>query len=109
MSDWRVLSVDGGVTTYFRFKDGQYQYKTSEDVESLLNATQRARNNDSGNWRGDMHHYASIPIVLWMEWSKELKAMGCSPNPGAKENEKYLKRKLNDPEFQKLRTKMGRV
>ena len=104
MSDWRVLGVDGGVTTYFRYRDGQYEYKTSEDVSDLLTATQRARTNESGNWRGDMHHYASIPITLWMEWWKE-----CGGNPGAKHNAKFLKRKLNDPEFRNLRTKSGRV
>lgn len=104
MSDWRFLSKDGDVVTYFRYKDGRFEYKTSQDVEPLLNMNRQALNNESGNWKGDMHHVASIPMTLWMEWCKEF-----GGDPMAHENQPRLMRKLMDREFAKVRVKSGRL
>lgn len=104
MSDWKLLSKDNGVSTYFREKNGKIEYNTVEDVTGHLRQTQEARNKESGNWKGDMHHVASIPQTLYMEWWKEF-----GGNPMSPENQPKLLRKLQEREWSKLRVKSGRL
>lgn len=104
MSEWRLLSKNGGVETYFRQKGDKWEYNTVEDVDPLLDANRHALNNESGNWSGDMHHVASIPLALYMEWTKEF-----GGDPMSHEHQPKLMRKLMDREFSKLRVKSGRL
>lgn len=101
---WRLLSQDHGVATYFRENEGKLEYNTVEDVSTLLELTKEAKTAESGNWKGDMHHVASIPQVVYMEWWKEF---GGSPMDA--ENKPKLMRKLQEREWSKLRVKSGRL
>jgi len=104
MSEWRLLSKDNGVSTYFREKNGKIEWNTVEDVESQLKLNKEAKNRESGNWKGDMHHVASIPQTIWLQWTKEF-----GGNPMLPENQPKLMAKLNNREFSQLRVKSGRV
>lgn len=104
MSEWRFLSKDGGVTTWFRYKDGKYEYKTTEDVSKQMDMNRQALASESKNWKGDMHHAASIPVTVWQEWTKEM-----GGNPMAPENQPRLMKKLQEREWAKLRVKSGRL
>lgn len=103
-TEWRLLSQVEGVSTYFRENDGKIEYNTREDVSDHLKATKAAKNQESGNWKGDMHHVASIPQTVYMEWWKEF-----GGNPMAPENQPRLLRKLQAREFSSLRVKSGRL
>lgn len=104
MSDWQFFSEEDGVKTYYQYdaSEGKNVFKTVQDVEPLLDLNRRALNQESGNWKGDMHHVASIPAVLYMEWWREF-----GGNPMLPENKPKLMRKLMDRDFSKLRVKSG--
>tara|TARA_R110002074_G_scaffold121968_1_gene256507 strand:- start:26345 stop:26665 length:321 start_codon:yes stop_codon:yes gene_type:complete len=101
---WRLLSQVDGVSTYFRENDGKIEYNTREDVSNQLNMNKAAKTNESGNWQGEMHHVASIPQVVYMEWWKEF-----GGNPMDADNQPKLMRKLQEREWSKLRVKSGRL
>lgn len=92
------------MSTYFREKNGKIEYNTVEDTSQLLKLTAKAKNRESGNWRGDMHHVASIPQTVYMEWWKEF-----GGNPMSPDNQPKLLRKLQEREWSKLRVKSGRL
>lgn len=100
-----------GVSEHF-YKDpmtGKVTIKKTQDVEGVFNANTRLRNGNTG-WQGEMHHVASIPVVIIDMWREELKAKGVpNPDPLAKENKTFLIAKINNSEFGKLRTKEGRI
>jgi|TARA_R110002167_G_scaffold271300_4_gene477863 hypothetical protein len=104
MKEWALLSKDDGLSTYFREHDGKIEYNTVEDVSNLLKHTQAARNKESKSWKGDMHHVASIPQTLYMEWWKEFGSSPMDP-----ENQPRLLKKLQEREFSQLRVKTGRL
>ncbi len=105
LNQWRELSRNNGVVTYFRHTaDGKIEYNTVEDTQPLLDMAKKAKNNESGNWKGDLHHVASIPITLYMEWAKEF-----GGNPMSPENKPKLMRKLQERQFSALRVKSGRL
>lgn len=104
MKNWALLSKDNGISTYFREHNGKIEYNTTEDVSSLLDHTQAARNKEAKGWKGDMHHVASIPQTLYMEWWKEFGSSPMSP-----ENQPRLLKKLQEREWAKLRVKTGRL
>ena len=99
-----------GIKEYYHREGDKVYIKTTQDVENALDLNKRDRNNDSGNWKGDFHKVASVPLSLMAIWNKELKDSG-HPNPNilAKENSHILWRKLNDRMYGKLRTKEGNI
>jgi len=102
----RILDQYDGITEYYS-KDpmtGKITIRTSQDVAPVLKSNQQAREIESGNWKGDLHHVASIPKILWTQWWKEL-----GGDPFSKENRPRLMKLLNDGDFSKLRVKTGRI
>ena len=106
MSDWSLAAIDGNVQKWFRYnhETGEHEWKLTEDASRLFDLNQKARSNESGNWKGEMHHVASIQPTLWLQWWQEL-----GDNPGLPRNRKWLKKKLNDMDFSKTRVKTGRI
>ena len=84
--------------------DGKGHFKTVANVEGYLDRNKRAINNESGNWKGDMHHIASIDPVTWQNWWNE-----CGGNPMSPEHQPKLMKRLNDRDYCKFRVKSGRV
>ena len=104
MSDERLIDCIDGVSTFHRVEDGKTILRTSQDVEPLLDINKRALENSDPNWKGDMHHVASVPLVVWESWWKEF-----GGDPMSKENQPRLFAKLNNKDWCKLRTKQGRI
>jgi len=106
MSDWRLLDHDGYRKLYFRHNEstGRDEFKTVEDVAPLISMNQKARNDETGNWKGDMHHVASVPPAVWKQWWQEF-----GGNPMLPENQPRLMQKLNDRDYSKMRVKSGRL
>lgn len=103
----KLLDIDcRGNALYHEFdeKTGSGTFRVVEDAAPILDFNSEKRNNDSGNWKGEMHHVASIPPTVWANWWKEF-----SGNPMAPENRPRLMKKLNDRDWEKLRTKKGRL
>lgn len=80
------------------------------DLSHNFNANAIDRNNSGSGWKETFHKVASIhPLVIEM-WHNELKSEGRSNcNPLASENKMWLIAKLNSRDYQKLRTKEGRL
>lgn len=78
--------------------------QTVQDVEPLLDINKRALANSDSSWKGDMHHVASIPRVVWESWWAEF-----GGDPMLPENQPKLMAKLNNKDWCKLRTKTGRL
>lgn len=103
----RLLDHDPltGVTEYFHYDhvtDTSY-VETVQDVDPILDVTKELQNNDEytkKGIKGDMWHFASIPIVVQMRWLSEYGMENWPLRPG---NEKLLFRLLNSPEWKYLK------
>lgn len=107
MKTSQLVDIDAaGKRVYHDFDDetGVGTFRTVEDAQLLVDQITEARNNESGNWKADMNHFASIPQAIWANWWKEF-----GGNPMSPENQPRLMKKLNSTEWSKLRTKTGRV
>lgn len=106
--DKRLLDHDPvtGVTewTHYDHMTGDIHVETVQDVEPVLDANKGFQNNDeytAKGIKGEMWHYASIPIVVQMRWLTEYGSKDWPMRPG---NEKLLFRLLNSPEWKYLKT-----
>lgn len=103
----RLLDFDpvtGMRQEYHSNVDGSFTIKTSQDVTGLLKSNGEEIAAAGKGFSREMYKMASIPLVLWHAWWKEL-----GSDPGSRQNQKWLKAKLNSNEFLKLRTKEGRM
>ena len=102
----RLLSSVNGITETFEKDKAENKIVICQtrDVEPEIEANKAELNNNSENWKGDLHKVASIPLIVVEQWWKELKG-----DPFSKENRAWLKRKLNSNEFMYFRTKAGRI
>jgi len=106
MSDWRFLSRYGNVTSWFKYNEetGEETIEERTDDQPLLDMNQRAINSESGNWKGEMHHVASIGPVTYANIKKLLGGDPMSP-----EFQPAFMKLLNDRDWHKLRVKSGRI
>lgn len=110
----KIVDYDpaSGITETF-VKDptsNKIEVNQSQNVSELFRQNRQQSNAASDTWQGDFHKVASVPLVIVEQWANEMKAAGyANPNPLAKEHEKWLIGKLNSPDFQRLRTKMGNI
>lgn len=103
----RLLDYDPatGITQYHsKDSEGNNIIRSVQDVDPFLKDNAAVRSTQQSGWKGDFHEVASIPTIVWEMWWKEV-----GGNPGAKSNRPWLIAKLNSNEFQKLRTKEGRM
>lgn len=79
----------------------QFTIETVQDVTDITDLTKAAyRSKDErANWKGDIHHVASIPMTIYMDLKKK----------GIVDDEAAFKRWLNDPDNRVFRTRPGRV
>jgi hypothetical protein len=81
--------------------------KDEATIETIIDASQIVSDNkerfnsfdEKANWKGDMHHVASIPMALFYQMKAE----------GKLDDEAYMKRWLNDPDNRAFRTRPGEV
>ena len=75
--------------------------ETIMDVSGVVADNQQKFNqfDERANWKGDMHHVASIPMALFYKMKAE----------GKLDDQAYMKRWLNDPDNRAFRTRPGEV
>ena len=84
--------------------ENQFDVTRIQDVEPILNENKKRQNNgtDGHTTSRDLKHVASIPIVVAEQW---MKADGVNwRSLTGPEREKYIRKKLNDPDNSFLRT-----
>jgi len=102
----RILDVKGDMieTLHFDELTGKSIVQTTQDVDPYLKKIAADRQHQVEGWKGDLHHVATVPLVLVEQWSKEAKC-----NILDKKNRHLLMLKLNNRDYSKLRTKEGRL
>jgi hypothetical protein len=97
----RVLSRRGPVETWYHEQpDGTFVIETRQDVAPIIERNKALSAVDDGfSPSRDVARVASIPIVVQYEW---LKRYGI--NVFDRNDEKRVRRLLNDPEWRYLRT-----
>ena len=91
-----------GATTLYHYDhaDDIAHFETVEDHQPVTDANTRFHiDNTDANWRGDMHLVASLPLTVWFDLKKR----------GILDDDKALRRWLNDPDNMLFRTRPGRV
>lgn len=102
-----------GARTYWMYdaQDDTVTLQTVEDVSPILerNKALFAMTDENARW-GEWSHVATIPDTLLEEWIKDGTLQW---EPGKRslsfKDQREALRKLDDPEFLKLRTRPGRV
>jgi len=104
----RLLDADGGVVSTFHYDEGEETTTVSvaQDVEPILDANKAAQTlNDGYSPDRTLKRIASIPLVTVQQWMKD-DGVNFLALP-KHEKQKYLRRKLNDPDYRWLRTSQG--
>ena len=98
----RIIARDrltGKLVTFRVLPDGRYAVDTSVDVQPIVDRCAAARSNETGNWKGEMHLAASIPMHMWQSLRTE----------GRVQEVRDFKKWLNDSSVSKLRMKTGKL
>jgi hypothetical protein len=97
-----------GVSTWFHFNPmtKETTIETRQDCEPILEANKRDALSGTDGWAPDRQsrRVASIPVVLLECWSKKYGVSMADPAFN-----EIIRRKLNDKDWQFLRTSTGRV
>lgn len=103
----RLLDYDAetGVREIYHKTDKGFAIQMTQDVAPILEQNKRIRTGQPNNWKGDMHHIASIPLVVAQMWRDELGGQ----DPFSKEMRPWLIKRLSDPNWASLRTKEGNL
>ena len=98
----------GILEKYSKDSDGKIKVYQTQDVKPFLEHNKTHMDAGSKGFQGDWHRMASIPPIVIVQWTEELKAKGADcVNPLDVKNRKFLLGKLNSPDWVKLRTKQG--
>lgn len=90
-----------GTTEYFSYNDDDdtFTIETEYNADALVEANKRSFNDAGGNWKGDLHRVAQIPMPLYWELQEK----------GILDDQAAFKRWLNDPDNRFFRTRPGKV
>lgn len=98
------MSDDGWITTRFhKHADGGFTIQSTQDVEPILDNNKILQNTPQRSDWG--RHIASIPNIVIDKWSKD-HGVNLLALP-KDEFTKFVRRKLNDPDWRWLRTDQG--
>lgn len=100
----RLFDVDHetGTKTYFHPDgEGGFTLETLQDVEPTLEQNKLLYNDvdERARYGEKLTRVASIPLVVWMQWSRE----GDINDPA------YIRKKLNDRDNLLFRTRPGKI
>ena len=108
----RDIDFNTGIIETFN-KDsttGKIHIHKTQDVNPFLQSNQNEMSSQTSGFKGGWHKMASIPPIVIEMWREEMKTKGyANPNPLAAEHKDFLLRKLNSPDWNKLRTKQGMI
>ena len=90
--------------TKLKVKDGQVGWMRIQDVEPEIEQNKAFAN--AGQQTGDFHHIGSIPNVILEKWMQE-SGVDLFQLP-KDEFAKFVRKKLDDPDYRFLRTDGGR-
>lgn len=93
---------------YWDDQEKKLTIRNRHDVTDIIESNKRQANETLDSRYGNemMHHVADIPMALYMQWKTN---EGVDILDGSPEAKKFLKRKLNDPEFRALKRTVKRV
>jgi len=101
-SQWELID-DGSfnnVRRYIRSSDedeGTVQVRTVDHAAPLIIESNKAAQNDWGGFgKGELHHAATVPVSVMLQWYLE-------DGIWATSDMDYLCRKLNDPDWRHLK------
>lgn len=99
--------IDDGIRRHAHYDPGArtFTFEVVQDVEPILenNAVLRGERQTAEAWR----HVADIPNVIYQQWFNEYNAGRAKPDLrifGNPEFDRFVQRKLRDPNWKKLRT-----
>ncbi len=93
--------------TNLHLQDGALIVQEVQDVEPILKANNRQRNEDPGHYRdGDIHHLARIPLVMVMKLRKDENIDIFNMTI---DEEKRLMKLLNSRDYAGLKVKPGQI
>lgn len=98
----RVLARDrrtGKLVLFHALPDGTFAIESRMDVEPILEANKVRAAAARSDWKGDIHHVASLDMMVWQQLRSE----------GRMQEQKDFAKWLNDPDNRKWRSKPGRV
>lgn len=98
--DWRLLSSNpvSGEQTWFLDDGEHYHTAVVVDPDLMMEANNRSQTDNLNRPFGDMAQVARMPMHMWQE----------KIAPAIKqEDERYIKKFLNDIDNRKFRTKLG--
>lgn len=109
MTNWRLLDRDpvSGMTEHVAFEGDETIIKTSMDVKPIVERNKELQKGN--NWSKDLtwHHCATIDFATLQRWiSEDGIPYFCLPT---EEQQKYLRRKLNDSDNRYLKTTAARL
>jgi hypothetical protein len=86
---------------HFDEVEDAFTIETRQDVTGVAEHAKGLNNlvDERAPWKGDMHHVASIPMTVWAELVEK----------GIAQDDKALKRWLNDRDNSVFRTRPGKV
>ena len=102
MNEPRILARDritGKLVLFHVLPDGRFVVETQVDVEPILEQNAELRRLAASGWKGDLHHVASIPMVMHQAMRTE----------GIIQDKRDFSKWLNDSANSKFRTKTGKV
>jgi len=104
----RVRDEQTDIVEHYSKEDGKIKVYQTQDVKPFLEHNKKFEDASNKGFQGDWHRMASIPPIVIVQWTEELKKMGADCiNPIDAKNRKFLLGKLNSPDWAKLRTKQG--
>lgn len=105
----RILDADGNTIRTFHFDDatGRATVQTTQDVTAIVDHN---REFQKTRQTGDFRKLASIPTTEYYRWMVEdglgMRELGKMTK---QDRTKWLRRRLNDPDFRGFKSTAGRV
>jgi len=87
---------------YWDDENDQMTIRNRHYIADILESNKRQFNKTTDARYGNemVHHVADIPVSLWIRWKRD---EGVDILDNTEEAKRFLKRKLNDPEFRHLK------
>lgn len=101
-----LFTSSAGIDHYMvRTEDGGLQFSATGETDPVIDRNKAmATHNDGYSEDRTLRRVATIPPIIWLKWLNE---EGCDVYQRG--NEDILCRKLNDPDYQYLRTAPGKL